>query len=177
MNPTQERWLPVVGWEGLYEVSDHGRVRSLDRTITRSDGQSRRFKSKELRPATDRRGHLYVNLSGGAGRADRKYVHRLVIETFVGLPETGQECRHLDDVKTNNHVGNLVWGTRSDNLLDAVANGIHFWAKQTHCIRGHEFVTENVRIGPRGERRCKVCEYQRRREWRQSRRERGLPVT
>lgn len=60
---TTERWLPVPGWEGFYEVSDYGNVRSVDRTITRSDGQKRRFKGKTLSPGTNRHGYPLVVLS------------------------------------------------------------------------------------------------------------------
>lgn len=177
LQPSPERWLPIVGHEGHYEVSDQGRVRSVDRVIVRSDGQRRRFRSRVLKPNLDHNGHLYVNLSRGAKPAKRRYVHRLVLETFSGAPIAGQECRHLDDDKSNNRLANLKWGSRSDNLFDAVANGRHYWAKRTHCSGGHEYAAGNVRIGPRGERHCKICEYRRKREWRQSRRERGLPVT
>lgn len=125
-----ERWLPVVGFAGIYEVSDQGRVRSLDRvqTYQRIDQYSgrvltirRRHKGRILRPgAQGKTGHLTVMLGVEEGS---RQVHALVLEAFVGPCPDGYECCHRDDRAQNNHLSNLRWGTRSDNLHDAVRNG------------------------------------------------------
>lgn len=124
-----ERWLPVVGFEGLYEVSDHGRVRSLDREdhyerIDQYSGRMltirRRLKGRILRPGPTSTGHMTVCL----GRGNVRLVHHLVLEAFVGpRPPPPFEGLHYDDVPSHNFLANLRWGTRSANLHDAIRNG------------------------------------------------------
>ena len=126
--PATETWRPVVGFEGFYEVSDHGRVRGVDRveTYSRIDQYSgrvisvhRHHRGRLLRPGRSVSGHLTVVL----GRGNTRQVHALVLEAFAGPCPPGQECCHTDDCPGNNKLNNLRWGTRSDNLHDAVRNG------------------------------------------------------
>lgn len=120
-----EQWRAVVGFEGQYEVSDQGRVRSLDRVENWRrlvnglpfEGP-RRFKGKILTATPKAAGHLHVAL----GRGNRFYVHHLVLTAFVGPQPTGQECRHWDDCPANNALSNLQWGTRAENLADFERN-------------------------------------------------------
>ncbi len=145
MDATQdpsERWLPIPGWEGLYSVSDHGNVRSEDRVIVRSDGQSRELPGRPLTPVKKRTGHQWVALMRNSTRTHAN-VHQLVLESFVGPRPEGMVCRHLDDNPENNHVSNLAWGTVSENNHDCVRNGHHAAANKTHCIRGHELAEWN----------------------------------
>lgn len=123
-----ERWLPVVGHEGAYEVSDQGRVRSLDRAIPyqKIDQYSGRLidvvkhvKGQILRPGPTASGHVTV----GLGRRNSRLVHQLVLEAFVGPRPTGMESLHRNGIANDNKLPNLHWGTRSENLLDAVAHG------------------------------------------------------
>jgi hypothetical protein len=116
-----ERWLPVVGHEGAYEVSDLGRVRSLARTTMKRMGQGdtpdRLIKhsvpARDLALAINSRGYVIVAL-GGQSHA----VHTLVLTAFVGPCPPGMECRHGDDVGHHNHLSNLCWGTPSENRGD-----------------------------------------------------------
>lgn len=149
MDATPEQWRPVVGFEDLYKVSDHGRVYSM-RT------------GKYLRAGMNRR-HRHVALCRGDGGKSHR-VHRLVMEAFVGPCPEGLEVRHLDDDPDNNHLVNLVYGTRSENLLDRVANGTHHCARRTRCINGHEFTPENT-IRRNGGRRCRKCKRDKGREY------------
>lgn len=119
-----ERWLPVVGFEGQYEVSDFGRVRSLNRTISyqtrcRWSGATliaHRFcPGKILSPGVCEAGHLNVAI----GRGNSKLVHVLVLTAFVGPRPPGQECLHGDGVPSNNRLTNLRWGTRLENVADS----------------------------------------------------------
>lgn len=66
-------------------------------------------------------GHLKLNLGTGSGRS--RWVHRLVLQAFVGPPTEGQVARHLDGNPTNNALGNLAWGSPSENNADMVAHG------------------------------------------------------
>lgn len=117
-----ENWLPVVGFEGAYEVSDQGRVRSLDRLVPYGDkGRLRKRKGQLLTPQRNvKSGHLQVRLGE---RFPLSPIHHLVLNAFVGLCPEGQECRHLDDDPTNNRLINLQWGTRSENIFDGIRNG------------------------------------------------------
>lgn len=115
-----EAWRAVVGHEGAYEVSDRGRVRSLDRKIVRKNGFPLRLRGRLLRPGRTRSGHVTVAI----GKGNSRLVHHLVLEAFVGpRPPSPFEGLHADDVGSNNHLSNLSWGTRSRNLHDAVRNG------------------------------------------------------
>ena len=120
MTSRAEQWRPVVGHEGQYEVSDCGRVRSLDRMVPCGSGGHLRFcKGQILQPGRKSSGHVSVAL----GRGNSRDVHRLVLEAFVGPCPDGHEALHYDDEGSNNRLSNLRWGTRGDNLIDAVRNG------------------------------------------------------
>ena len=156
---TLEQWKPVNGYEGIYEVSSHGRVRSLDRTVNYSSGQVRRLKGKVRRTPLNQDGYPRVNLSH-QGKDKTRYVHSLVAEAFIGACPEGMEVCHSDGNKTNNHVANLRFGTSSDNELDKVRHGTHHEAVKTHCPLGHELFAENIRksSAKRGWRQCLACD-------------------
>lgn len=155
VDATPEQWLPIVGWEGLYEVSDLGRVRSLDREL---DGKFRkRMRGRVLSPILS--GHHYplVQLCRD-GAVERHRVHRLVAQAFLGPCPVGMNVCHWDDNPLNNQLSNLRYGTRSDNMRDRVRNGTHNESSKTHCKRGHEFTLSNTYIfPPTGARRCRAC--------------------
>lgn len=103
-----EEWRAVVGYEGLYEVSSLGRVRSLP-------------KQRLLKPYVGTYGHSYVQL-GGRGQK-RRMTHRLVYEAFSGLIPEGMVVRHLDGNPQNNTPANLAIGTQVDNIRDCYSYG------------------------------------------------------
>lgn len=139
-----EEWRDIPGYQGIYEVSDHGRVRSLDRTVAYSNGQVRRYKGKVLALTPNARtGHLMVGLSKN-GKPSTHYVHQLVAFAFLGPRPDGMVVRHIDDDVNNNHIANFQFGTQSQNMHDAVTNGRNKNATKTHCKRGHELIPENV---------------------------------
>lgn len=146
-------WLPVVGFEGRYEVSDQGHVRSVPRVVYTSDGRRQPVAGKVLSPCLDGNGYPCVGIAG-----KRVRVHVLVLEAFAGPRPDGMHGCHADDVKSNNAAANLYWGTRVDNMRDMANNhGGHHNSKKTHCKRGHEFNDENTyyRVGRRQCRPCK----------------------
>jgi len=114
--PSDEAWKPIVGWEDLYEVSDHGRVRSL----RSSRGPRKQPRLRKLWIGKTN-GYPSITLYKDGERVG-KLVHRLVLEAFVGPCSEGLECCHRDDVKTNNTLENLYWGSKKDQLSDAVRN-------------------------------------------------------
>jgi hypothetical protein len=116
-----EEWHDIPGYEGRYQASNLGRVRSLDRRVNVCHGATRLMKGRVLRPACQKRDpHLYVVLGHGAGGSA---VHRLVAITFLGPCPEGQEVRHLDGDPQNNRVDNLAYGTRTENILDVYKTG------------------------------------------------------
>ena len=154
-----ERWKPVSGYEGLYEVSSHGRVRSLDRNVTRSDGQVHRYKGKLLRtPLSTGGGYPFVRLSA-QGKTQVRTVHSLVAEAFIGTRPEGMEVCHNDGNPANNRLDNLRYGTPSENELDKLRHGTHTNAAKRHCPLGHELSAENTppSMAKRGYRDCLAC--------------------
>lgn len=158
MDATHEEWRPVIGYEGLYEVSSLGRVRSLDRLVKNTHRSTRLAKGVML-ALSRREGNNYyvVNLRGPHGNRYMR-VHVLVLEAFIGPRPDGRIACHNDGIHTNNQVSNLRWDTYSENLHDQVRHGIHWGASKTHCKWGHEFTPENTRIYNGHHRRCIACE-------------------
>ena len=109
-----EEWRPVVGYEGLYEVSNTGRVRSVDRYVKSKSESYWLRKGKMLSPAKDKNGYLKVNLSCN-GKNNIIRVHRLVAQVFIENPDNLPEINHKDEDKTNNSVDNLEWCDRKYN--------------------------------------------------------------
>lgn len=128
----EEEWRPVVGYEGVYEVSSTGRIRRGDRELF----------------GTDSDGYRNVALCVG-GVKTTNAVHRIVAQAFIPNPSGLPLVRHLNDIRNDNRVENLAWGTQSDNMYDAVKNGRNHEALKTTCKYGHPF--------DRIERRQRVC--------------------
>lgn len=168
MTEAGEKWLPVVGYEGWYSVSNRGRMRSEDRVVIRSDGRRFTYPGQML-ACTERGGRATVTLAK-AGSQHSKRVYRLVMESFVGPAPDGLSVLHWDDDCRNNRLENLRYGTQGENLRDAVRNGKNKHASRTHCNNRHEFTPENTRLRPGGARRCIAC-------YRKSQRERMRRVT
>lgn len=102
-----EQWKDVVGWEGAYMVSDIGRVRNCDGRLLAGQDTARYPK---------------VVLKRG-GKPTMKYIHRMVLEAFLGPCPDGYEARHLDGNRQNNRLSNLAWGSRRDNQADRIRHG------------------------------------------------------
>lgn len=154
-----EQWRPAAGFENSYEISTHGRVAGLERTVVRKDGRSQRVPSRVLKASYDDSGYLYVNLCVN-GISTRVRVHILAATTFLGERPDGMWCCHYDDNKTNNHIENLRWDTPGEDMLDLVRNGRHCQARKTSCPAGHDYTISNTRIY-RGMRYCRACERDR----------------
>lgn len=122
-----EEWRAVPGFEPYYEVSNQGRVRSLDRLIYKRVMRNgpevpiQRY-GKLLSPGIDSHGYLMVNLCvEGANRS--RMVHHLVLLAFGPPRPDNTECRHLDGRRYNNCFTNLCWGTAQENTLDKFEHG------------------------------------------------------
>lgn len=152
--PERETWRAVPGWEG-YEVSDQGCLRSLARTVVRRNGAPQSIRGRVLCQAPAESGHLRSRLTRG-GVSSTVYVHRLVLEAFVGPAPEGTEACHANGDPTDNRLENLRWDTRSANNFDQIAHGTHGNGSKTHCKRGHEFTPENT-YRTRDGRSCRQC--------------------
>lgn len=120
----EEVWKPVVGYEGFYEVSNLGGVRSLDRTTLRDNRHGRQpteIKGRVMKQGI-RSGYYYVNLCVNDVRKKRT-VHSLVAEAFLSWAGV-REVNHKDGNKMNNYADNLEWCTRSENHKHALVNGL-----------------------------------------------------
>lgn len=116
-----EIWKPVVGYEGLYEVSNLGRVRSLDRYAKQPKGGLRLIKGRILNQYINRCGYLFVSLSKN-GKVKKITIHRLVAQAFIPNPDNLPEVNHKDECKTNNRADNLEYCTRKYNLYYGTGN-------------------------------------------------------
>ena len=112
-----EVWKDVVGYEGLYKVSDRGNVYSVERLNSRG----RKIGGRIMKPNYRRDGYLEVGLSND-GKVKTKLIHRLVTEAFIPNPKKLPEVNHKDEIKTNNRVGNLEWCTRGHNINHGTRN-------------------------------------------------------
>lgn len=156
--PTVEQWRPIPSSPG-YEASDHGNIRSVDRTITDALGRVRRLKGQTLRPGPHPTGHLTVAI----GRKSR-WVHQLVLEAFVGPRPDGMVTCHWNDNPADNRLSNLRWDYQSANSQDMIRNGAHLPSNKTHCENGH-LLPDAVDVGGRSRRMCPVCTRERKREY------------
>lgn len=153
METQEEIWRDVAGYEGIYQVSSQGRVRSLDRVSC-----GRRLRGVLMVGSSDHAGYRQVHLAkGGRGNSATRKVHFLVCEAFHGPRPPGQVTRHLDGDKLNNRASNLAWGTPSENSLDSVRHGTHPQASRTKCPDGHPYDEANAYVGRDGRRRCRTC--------------------
>lgn len=121
-----EEWKPVVGYEGYYEASSYGNIRSLPRTTTKGKVLKQHINS--------RNGYAYVSLSKNNIRKTRR-VHRLIAAAFWGdSPE--MQINHKNGVKTDNRLDNLEYCTQSDNMKHAYRTGLEkaTWGKPVICL-------------------------------------------
>lgn len=141
-----EQWKPVVGYEGLYEVSNKGRVLSL-RT------------NRIMRPWRHYRAGLRLSLTKDKV-SKMNQIHRLVYEAFNGPIPDGYIVRHLNDNADDNRPENLVVGTHQDNINDMLRNSGHYRSKVMNCPRNHPLMEGNLVVGQlkRGYRSCLACD-------------------
>ena len=149
VNTDEEVWKDVKGYEGLFQVSNLGGVKSLPRKITYADGRVWNYEGRKLSPSLNRDGYPIVHLKvQGKGKSFR--VHRLVGEAFVDNPHNYDEINHIDENKANNYYLNLEWCTRKQNMNHGTAmerahshpNAIKRLEESKHPVVGVHIETE-----------------------------------
>lgn len=139
----KEKWKPIPGFVGVYEVSNLGRIRSLDRSIRYKDGRVISCKGRILRPGRyGKHGHLHVSLWENNKQKIVK-VHHAVLLAFRGLRVRNTEACHRDGDPSNNRLVNLRWDTRSSNNLDKRKHGTSLGRR---VKRGDGVVFASIRI-------------------------------
>lgn len=119
----KEIWKPIKGYEGLYEISSLGRVKSLERYVANNGGKYL-IKERILKPTKNQYGYLYVVISKN-NINKHKLIHRLVAETFISNKHSKRTINHINGIKTDNTLENLEWCTHKENIQKAWENGLY----------------------------------------------------
>lgn len=120
----KEIWKDIKDFEGYYQVSSLGRVRSLTRTIVeKNTGKSYILQGKILKERHMPNGYIQACLCKKS-KYTYRYVHRLVAEAFISNPNNLKQVNHIDCVKTNNNISNLEWCNHFNNSQHAAKNGL-----------------------------------------------------
>lgn len=144
MDPPEE-WRAVKNYEGYYGISNLGRA-------TGHRGQL-------LSGSEAGMGYRKITLCRPGSPRQHKYIHHLVLETFVSPRPHGMEACHGNFNRADNRLSNLRWGTHSENQMDNVLAGRHPEQQKTHCPQNHPLVDPNLVLGElrRGRRKCRAC--------------------
>lgn len=109
-------WKDIKGFEGFYQISSEGKIRSLDRYTKHKCGKIQFNKGKELKINTNNKGYLYIMLYKNS-KYKKFYIHRLVAETFLEQNEFKNEVNHKDGNPKNNNLENLEYVTHKENMI------------------------------------------------------------
>lgn len=131
-------WVDVRGYEGKYQVSSEGRVRSLDRVTVHKDGVTEKVLGKLLNINYDSHGYSIVTLYSN-GQPRTFLVHRLVAQAFIPNPNNLPQVNHIDRDKTNNRVDNLEWISQRGNVVHACKLGVDYCYLIRHVNSGAVF--------------------------------------
>ena len=125
----EEKWKDIIGYEGFYQVSNLGNVKSLFRII-QTGNNKRSVKEKILKSNINRYGYVMVTISK-FGKLYTHSVHRLVALAFISNPLNKPQINHINGIKTDNYLDNLEWNTVSENNQHSFDNGLKIAVKGT----------------------------------------------
>ena len=143
-----ERWKDISGYEGFYQASTYGRVKSVSHTIARSDGTTQTFPDHMLRLATSQEGYQQVCLTVNRQKQTHA-VHRLVLLAWRGAPFPGAHACHGDGDRSNNRLENLRWDSPAGNYADRARHGVFPDPTKPHHTKLTEDAVLAIRIDPR----------------------------
>ena len=132
----EEIWKDIKGYEGYYQISNTGKVRSMARIIEAKNGVMRRIFPRILAPDKTQEGYHFVSLCRGNGHKNYR-ISRLVAIHFIPNPDNKPEVNHIDGNKDNNNIENLEWATPSENKLHAIYTGLRrptYGMKPVKCL-------------------------------------------
>jgi len=118
-----EIWKDIKGYEGLYQVSNLGRVKSLQRYVTHNFGGKKIVRERILKQIINGSGYYLVCLHI-LGKQKNHHIHRLLSDHFIPNPDNKPQVNHIDGNKLNNNIKNLEWATSSENTQHAIDNGL-----------------------------------------------------
>lgn len=120
-----EEWRDVLNFEGLYQVSNLGRVKKLAYNRVSKDNRHFKFPEHILKGSTEKYSkYRTVELTDSGGKEHYFYIHRLVAEAFISNPNSLPEVSHIDGDKENNVISNLEWSTRQANIAHSITTGL-----------------------------------------------------
>ena len=119
-----EVWKDIPGFEGFYQVSNFGNVKSLPRLQADKNGLQKVYKGKRIKPYVADHGYLAVHLMKNGERTKRR-INRLVAEVFIPNQDNKPEVNHKNGIKTDNRAENLEWCTHQENIKHAYAAGLN----------------------------------------------------
>lgn len=143
-----ECWVPVPGYEGLYSVSNLGRVRSEPRVVERPKVGNYLLKGRTLRPFKSKSGYLLYDLRK-ANVATNHYGHALVLSAFHGPRPVGYDSCHNNGIRSDNRASNLRWDTRRENCKDKVKHGTAHKGEGHPAAKLTEDDVRNIRVDKR----------------------------
>ena len=118
-----EEWKDIQGYEGLYQVSNLGNVKNLERIVKCKLQKTKTIKEHLLKKSVNKFGYEYVCLSNDSITRKIK-VHRLVAQAFIPNPLNKPQVNHINGIKTDNKVENLEWCNNQENMAHAIKNGL-----------------------------------------------------
>jgi NUMOD4 motif/HNH endonuclease len=141
-----EYWVDISNYEGYYQVSNYGNVRSLDRVITehpsvkneQQTGKTQTLKGRILKPHTNSSGYYQINLNRKSIRTTFA-IHQLVAQAFLDNRSRKPLVNHINGIKTDNNVNNLEWATYSENLEHAYKNRLR------RAVKTNEVASKNYK--------------------------------
>ena len=142
-----EEWKDIKGYEGIYQISNLGRVKSVERqVINHRCGATRIIKEQFLTPTDNGKGYKIVCLRSNRTRKN-KYLHRLVAEHFIENPCNKQVVNHLDFDKSNNAVTNLEWCSQLENITYSLDHMRRPKSKSQPTNTGEKYITKRIEHG------------------------------
>jgi hypothetical protein len=140
---TREIWKDVNGYEGVYQVSNHGRLKGLGREVFTKTNKTYYIPERIIASTINSRGYRMASLWFN-GKGKLKLLHRIIAETFIPNPENLPQVNHIDGNKLNNDISNLEWVTSQDNIIHAYNHNLIHPALGINRNVGH-FVEEDIK--------------------------------